>query len=175
MLHVLAPDHVGLTISEQPNLYWYLSRPTQVRIEITVIDEVGIRPIVEERVPQAEGPAIHGFSLAQSKVRLKPGVEYQWSVALVLDAAERSNDVISGGVIKRVAPPAELAPTSAEDPVRRAANLASAGLWYDAVDVLSHAIEANPAERGLRDARAALSEQVGLKEAAAFDRGYRGR
>ena len=29
---VLVPDHVGLTTSDTPALYWYLSKPTAVRI-----------------------------------------------------------------------------------------------------------------------------------------------
>src|SRR3954467_3412661 len=30
---VLAPNHAGLTTVEQPELYWYISAPTRVRVD----------------------------------------------------------------------------------------------------------------------------------------------
>ena len=48
---------------------------------------------------------------------------------------------------------------------------AEAGFWYDAIATLSEQIDANPADRDLREQRAALLEQVGLKAAAAYERG----
>jgi hypothetical protein len=51
-----------------------------------------------------------------------------------------------------------------------AASYAASGVWYDAVDALSQAIQRNPADRRLRRQRSSLLEQVGLKDAAEFDR-----
>jgi hypothetical protein len=48
--------------------------------------------------------------------------------------------------------------------------LARAGLWYDAIAEVSAQIEAAPADRGLHELRARMLEQVGLTEAAAYDR-----
>jgi hypothetical protein len=48
---------------------------------------------------------------------------------------------------------------------------AEAGLWYDAIDQLSKQIGADRGNRALREQRAALLDQVGLRDAAAFDRG----
>jgi Flp pilus assembly protein TadD len=47
---------------------------------------------------------------------------------------------------------------------------AESGIWYDAIDDLSRLISAEPDNRRLREQRAALLEQVGLREAAEFDR-----
>jgi hypothetical protein len=47
---------------------------------------------------------------------------------------------------------------------------AEAGLWYDALSLLSERIEAAPTDADLRRQRAALLEQVGLRQAAEFDR-----
>jgi hypothetical protein len=159
---VLAPEQVGLTTSEAPVLYWYLSGPTKVRVELTLIDEKETAPLVEVPVKPLAGPGIQSLRLADTPVKLKPDVEYQWTVSLVPDDKERSNDVISGGVIKRVARPANLD--------QRPAALAAAGLWYDAIAELSQQIEARPNDASLREQRASLLDQVGLKEAAAFDR-----
>lgn len=168
-ISVVAPDHVGLTISEQPVLYWFISKPTRVTLEITLIDESGVKPMLELPVAQVDGPAIHALDLARHGIKLKPGMEYQWTVTLVPDARERSGDVISGGAIKRVDMPAALAGSRLAD--LPPARLAAEGLWYDAIHALSARIAAEPQNADLRAQRAALAEQVGLKDIAAFDRG----
>jgi hypothetical protein len=169
---VLAPDHVGLTSSENPALYWYLSRPTSVRVEVTLIDDKGETPLIEYALENAQGPAVHRIDLAKHGIRLKPGVEYQWSISVVPNPKERSNDVMAGGALKRVDAPAAVgalrARGAASEELARA--YASEGLWYDAIAAYSELIERNPKDRALREQRAALLEQVGLKDVAAFDR-----
>ncbi len=158
-------------MSEQPSLYWYISGPTKVRVEVTLVDEKQVAPLVEVPVTTVAGPGVQRLRLADQKVSLKPEVEYQWTVSLVPDDRERSNDVVSGGVIKRVAPPAGLRERLAAAPRdARPRLLAAAGLWYDAITELSEQIEANPRDGALRAQRAKLLQQVGLSEAAAFDR-----
>lgn len=170
---VVAPDHVGLTTAEQPMLYWFISKPTSVRVEITLIDDNSIRPLLELPVTRIEGPAVHVLDLAKHGVRLKTDTEYQWSVSLVPDAAERSGDVISGGIIRRVETPPALRATleQAGSAVEKTQAYAGAGLWYDAIQTISHAIAENPGNGDLRAQRAALAEQVGLADVARFDRG----
>jgi hypothetical protein len=167
---VIAPDHVGRTISEQPSLYWFVSRRSPVRVEIVLIDSQGAKPVVEASIANA-APGIHRFSLAEKNIRLKPGEEYQWSVSLVFDDKQRSNDVMSQGALMLFAPSAELKARLASLPrAAQAKVLAAEGIWYDAVAALSEAIEENPADAALRAQRAALLERAGLKDAAAFDR-----
>lgn len=169
---VLVPDDVGLTTSGQPALYWYLSKPTSVRVEVTLIDEKGEQPLVEYAVQNANGPAVHRVDLAQRNVSLKPGVEYQWSISVVPNPDERSNDVMAGGVVKRVDLPAKIAARRAAGASKEelAALYAEEGIWYDAIGLYSELIDERPKDAGLRAKRAALLDQVGLKEVAAFDR-----
>jgi len=168
---VLAPDHVGLTSAEQPALYWYLTGPTKVRVELTLIDDKQVTPVLELPVAPIAAEGMQRLRLADLKLSLKPEVEYQWTVSLVPDSKERSNDVISGGVIKRVAMPAGLAAKlAAAPPAARPRILAAAGLWYDAIGELSTLIEADPGDKALREQRAKLLDQVGLTAAAAYER-----
>lgn len=167
---VIAPDHVGYTVSEQPVLYWFISKASPVRVEITLIDSSGVKPVVEASVARAE-PGIHRFSLAEHNVRLKPEEEYQWSVSLVADDGQRSNDVVSQGALKLVAASPELTSRLAGlAPDARAGAYAAEGVWYDAIAAISDSIAQQPSDRALRAARAALLEQVGLKDVAAFER-----
>jgi len=46
---------------------------------------------------------------------------------------------------------------------------AETGFWYDAMTAISELIQAAPNDSGFRAQRAALLEQVGLREAAACD------
>ena len=84
--------------------------------------------------------------------------------------ARRARDVVSGGSI-RYAPAAD----AAAPPARRAHAYAEAGLWYDAVDQLSTWLTAEPHAAVLHAHRAALLEQVGLAEAARYERGVSSR
>jgi hypothetical protein len=74
---------------------------------------------------------------------------------------------VSGGSIQR-APTADPVATAA--PERLAHAYAEAGLWYDAFDQLSVWLEAEPHAAILRAEREALLEQVGLTEAARYER-----
>jgi hypothetical protein len=168
---VLAPEQAGFTFEAQPVLYWFASAPSTLRLEITLIDERGVVPMIERPLDGTQAGGVHAFALADAGVHLEPGIDYQWSVALITDPEQRSGDVLSQGVIRRLPADATLAPRLHEaSPLERAALLAQAGIWYDALDGLSSAIAAAPENVALRRQRADLLAQVGLKEVATFER-----
>ena len=174
-LSVLAPSDTGFTTRDKPTIYWYVSETLQKPIELTIINneslEAASKPAFELTLQPPIARGVHAVSLESHGVVLKPGVEYQWFVALVDNAAQRSNDVIAGGTIKRVAETDAVRSRVKEaSAASRPALYASAGIWYDAIDELSRLISAQPENRELRAQRAGLLEQVGLTEAAAFDR-----
>jgi hypothetical protein len=164
-LSVLAPDHVGLTTREQPTLYWYLSEPTTRRIEFSLTDDRHPEPLVAATLPQSAESKIRRIRLADYKVRLEPGVRYEWSVALVTDPERRARDTITTGAIERSPAPASLVAELRDSSNDATFVYAEAGIWYDALDVVSEAIAARPSDALLAQ-RAALLEQVGLREIA---------
>jgi hypothetical protein len=157
-LSVLAPNETGLTTRANPTVYWYVSEPLNNPVELTLTSTEPLKdavpPALELTLQPPIAKGVHALRLGDHGVTLKPGVEYQWFVAVVVNPAQRSNDVVSGGGIKRIA----------------GAEAVQDGAWYDAIDQLSREISANPADARLRQQRAALLEQAGLREAAAFDR-----
>lgn len=168
---VLAPDHTGLTLSEQPTLYFYVSRAAKARLEVTVINDQAVQPLVEKDLPSPTGPGVHRLSLKDWNVALRPGVEYRWFVGLVVDAGQRSNDVIASGTIQRVEPSADLVRKLAAAPAaQRYSVLAAEGIWYDAIDEVSRMVDVGAASSEARRHRATLLQQVGLEEIAAYDR-----
>jgi len=174
-LNVLAPGETGYTIQERPTVYWYVSEPITHPVELTFTSTASLQdaamPAFEITLNPPIGKGIHALRLADHGIALKPDVEYQWFVALVRNPAQRSNDTIAGGTIKRVADSGAVQPRLKQtSPAQWPAVYADAGIWYDAIDQLSKQISADPSNRQLRGQRAALLEQVGLREAAAFDR-----
>ena len=166
-LDVLAPDEIGITTQEQPSLYWFQSKPAQAKFELTLLEENKAKPIVQVMVERSGKAGIQRLKLADQGAKLALDVEYQWVVALITDPDNRSKDLVASGVIKRIAPTADLKEKISKAPAASLANVyAEAGVWYDALTVLSDQIDAQPDNKSLRQSRADLLQQVGLKAAA---------
>src|SRR6185369_7399227 len=133
-LDVLAPDEIGVTTQEQPSLFWFQSKPKNARFELTLLEDNKVKPIVQVSIERSSKAGIQRLKLSDHGAKLTPGVEYQWVVALITDADNRSKDLVASGVIKRVEPPADLKDkVSKAAPNSLAAVYADAGIWYDAL------------------------------------------
>jgi hypothetical protein len=169
-LDVLAPDDVGMTTQEQPSLFWFQSKPANARFELTLLQDNQVKPLVQVQVDRAAKAGIQRLKLADHGAKLAAGAEYQWVVALITDADNRSKDIVASGVIKRVQPSAELKEKLGKaDAASLPGVYADAGIWYDSLSALSDIIEANPGNQALHQTRAELLRQVGLKTAADAD------
>jgi hypothetical protein len=74
---------------------------------------------------------------------------------------------VASGVIKRVETSDDLKKKIAgASPASLPGVYAEAGIWYDALSVLSDQIDAQPENKSLRETRTDLLRQVGLKAAA---------
>jgi hypothetical protein len=167
---VLAPGHTGLTVREQPDLYWFASDVVTNPVELTLTLEKGDTPVLEKRLAVPTKAGIQKVCLSDYGVKLIPGERYSWSIALVLDPNRRSKDIIAIGSIERVERadmnPAALTAAPTTDSFYQ---FASDGLWYDAVMAISEMIEKAPADQALRKHRADLLDQVDLLEVGSFD------
>ena len=167
ILSVLAPGHTGLTMREQPDLYWFASDVVTNPVELTLTLEKGDTPFLEKRLPAPTKAGIQKVCLSDYGVKLIPGERYTWSIALVLDPKRRSKDVIAVGAIERVErADMNLAAAPTTDAFYR---LAADGLWYDAVMAISELIDTTPTDMALRKQRADLLDQVDLPEVGNFD------
>ena len=166
VLSVLAPDHSAFTTSEQPSLYWFISKPTSLPVELTVMDPQGVQPILETRVPAPVKAGIQPVRLADYNVHLAPGAAYRWFVAVIPDADRRSKDILAGGAIERVDLQQDVKAKLAKASEKEIPFIyAQAGLWYDALKSISDLIDAAPQDQELHNQRAALLKQVGLPAA----------
>jgi hypothetical protein len=169
-LCALAPNHVGLTVQEQPTLYWFLSKPTKHPIEVTIILEEATHPLLEKSLTLPVQPGIYALSLKDLDVRLSIATPYRWFVALVPHPDRRSQDILAGGMIERIELSEALRVKLSQADRREAHQIyAESGIWYDTIMAISELIAGNPNDSTLRNQRAALLEQVGLSEVAQYE------
>jgi hypothetical protein len=170
-LTVLTPAHAALTSSPQPTLFWYQTAGSPTRLELTVVEPKNPEPVLRAYVEKSMKPGINCVPLSRYGTVLKPGVKYTWTVAWVPDEKNKSLSVVARGGIECVAADAKVveAATAAKG-AERAAVLAQTGLWYDARDAITLAIDSDPQNKELHGMRADLLEQAGLKTVAAAER-----
>jgi hypothetical protein len=163
----LAPDRIaGQTANASPTLYYFISRPASQQLMLTISAPSVAKPLVEAAIPAPKAAGIQALRLADRAVQLQPGIVYTWSISLVLDPQARSKDIVASASIVRAAlDPAVDSAARAAAPLRRAAMLAQAGFWYDAINA---AVEGEAGDR--HAALDALLDQVGLTEPARVDR-----
>jgi hypothetical protein len=170
-IQALAPAHVGRTLHASPTLYWYSSVQTDARVDFVLADRVSIDPALEFTVASPVPAGIHAVRLEDHDVVLDPGVEYRWFVMVSAGDGDPSADIITRGAIERVVPSVEIkARLEVAEPGERGRIYAEQGLWYDALAFISEGIGREPADARLRELRAELLWQVGLREAASHDR-----
>ncbi len=163
-VYALGPDHVGWTSSTSPTLYYWLSEPTSLPIEITVADDVSIEPLVEFQRGGPQAAGLHAVSLEDLGVELQAGVVYRWQAAAVVDAARRSRDVrASAALVFQERTPAQQVKWEEAELAAQAHLLAEQGYWYDAFRQLSDWTEAGLDVEGVEKARSDLLEQVEIR------------
>jgi hypothetical protein len=183
-LIVLTPNEFARTISPRPTLFWYLSKAVDKPLIVSIVDTRPQNPrnLLKIEMSGTKPAGIHRLDLSDDQVMnrnqadvkaaaLESGIDYRWTVAVVMDPDNRSQDILASGFVTRVAAPAALEPAKlAADPVGKAAAFAQNGMWYDALKALSDAIDKKPADQRLRAQRAGLLEQAELPEVAAAER-----
>lgn len=165
-LEVLVPDHVALTTHARPSLYWYQSKACKVACEVGVTEPKKPKPLLLYQTDGSTSAGVHAFRLSKFEVELKPSILYRWSVAVIVDPKNRSQDVVAYGVIKRIELSPEKAKKLAETPDQdKPAFYAENGIWYDALQSLTELINKDPKNAALLQERQNLLKQVGLSDA----------
>ncbi|MCW5785634.1 MAG: DUF928 domain-containing protein [Nitrospirales bacterium] len=171
-LSVLSPDHVGLTMFEQPALFWFIAQLTSQPVDVMIMDEGNTQILLDVRMLPPIQPGIHKVDLKDYGIRLQLNTTYQWRI--VLQGLNPGESHTTNGWIMRVLPSANVA-TLANLPSINATPtepLLEAGLWYDAIWALSERLHTDPNDVRALTQRANLFEQVGLLPPARQDRAH---
>lgn len=162
----LVPEQLGLTSSSKPTLYWYCSEATSLPREFSIIDSDTLETVKRTSMEMPIEAGWQRISLGELGVELKPDTNYEWRIALIASTTRRSDNAVAGGMIRFETAPAP--PTEANTPAKRAAAMAEAGLWYDALDALMSQLSSDSTNGPAKKMLASLLRQVKLDEAAAF-------
>jgi hypothetical protein len=158
----LVPDHLAYTVNASPSIFWHVDGPVDgARVFFSIVDEEDLDGLdfeVELESPTQAG--IHRVRLSDLGITLAGDTEYHWYISVVPDMESRDRDRISDGYVSRIDEPL----LDGHDPV--ASTFAELGLWYDALESLSDAIDSDPADLELRVQRNSLLLQAGLEVAA---------
>ena len=169
LLCVITPDHTAMTIRDQPHFFWYLRELTPYPIELTVIEDQAIYPVLETRIRSPERPGFQDIRLADYGTYLKQDLVYKWFVTIVPDEERRSKDILAWGAVRYIEISDELKRRLLKfDKLTLASLYATAGIWYDAFSEISALIEISPNDLELRRIRNALLEQINLSEIAKY-------
>jgi hypothetical protein len=171
-LSVLSPDHIGLTMFEQPALFWFISQLSSQPVDVMITDEGNTQRLLDVRMLPPIRPGIHKVELKDYGIRLQHNMTYQWKI--ILQGNTPGTSYTTSGWIMRVSPPSNVAaiaqlPSMTSTPPR---TLVEAGLWYDAIWALSERIQTQPTDTTSLTQRANLFEQVGLLPPAQQDRAH---
>ncbi len=146
ILAPIASEHTGLTQSNQPSLYWYLSAKWDGPVHFTLNEPRKADPIAELVLLPEKTSSItpffkagmHRIDLAKHKIKLKENVEYEWFVYLVLDPIERSSDFLASATIMHKRPSLkDRQQLDSIDQDKKYMLYAQQGYWYDAILSLS--------------------------------------
>ena len=171
LLCVITPDHTALTIKDQPELFWFLRELTNYPIELTIIEDQAIFPVLETRIDSPEQPGIQSIRLTDIGMHLKKDTVYKWFIAIVPDPNRRSKDVLAWGAVRYMEISDELKEKLLQfDKVTTLNIYASAGIWYDAFAELSELIQISVNDVDLIRKRNALLEQIGLLEITKYEK-----
>ena len=167
----LVPDHVGLTIKETPVVNWFVSKPTQHEVVVTLRDDRSPRAFQEKIIPSPKQPGIYSINFKELGFTLEPNVQYKWFVSVIRDADQHSNNLVAGGVIERCDLSECLEPLGAKltCSLDTVVENAKAGFWYDAMGCLCNLIESDPTNDKLRRLRTRLLDDGGLIGVAEWD------
>lgn len=135
-LTALVPGHhLGLTQSDRPNFFVYIPQTTAQTAEFSLFDEQ-MNGIYQVSVPVTKAGLV-SISLLDSAPSLVKDKPYYWTVALVCNPSDRTDDWVVGGWIERAEPSATLKQQLANvTAVERVSLYAKQGFWYEALNTL---------------------------------------
>jgi hypothetical protein len=118
-------------------------------MQFTISAAMQPAPVLEIAIPSPQEAGIYAVRAANYRVRLDPGVSYTWSVSVVLDARAWSRNIVASATIVSD-PSVDAKRALTAPPLSRAAILADAGLWYDAVAAAAEAHRSTATPRSMR-------------------------
>lgn len=159
-VEVLVPLHTAYSTQDQPNLYWFISEPAEVRL---LVQKMPTRvthstdSILDTNLSLKKA-GLQSISLADYGAKLEAGITYEWSVSLL-----KSPHILASATIRWVEAEANLLTNAQQLSGKARYDLfARSGYWYDGMQSLVSSLTKEPQNPVYRADMAALLRQVGL-------------
>ena len=135
IIPIVPKENYGLTLKERPTFWVYLPKTSAQQIILSVREE-GAKPHWQQSINLTNESGIIGIKLAEDAPVLEVGKNYQWAVVLVCENRPNPNDPVVTSWIKRIDKSSVDSSQIASSELKKAANYAEKGIWYDALDIL---------------------------------------
>jgi hypothetical protein len=169
-IEALVPDHAGITLSPAPVLYWYCDEPTELPREFSLVDANTLDTVKRHKLTGRIEKGWQKIDLREIGVELSPDTPYEWRIAIVAGTGKASDNAVAGGMIQLARKP-QIADAALQPPLKKAAQLAAAGVWYDALAAVMAEVEKDGGNAAAKRALSRLLDQVKLKAATAYAAG----
>ena len=150
-LTALVPlNGTGSTNSAHPTFWIYLPETTASKIMLSVMEENpdgAIQHHAQTTFPIPPQPGLISLKLPDEASPLEVGKTYKWVVILVCGNNPHPNDPVIEARINRIN---TSIPNQPENPIKKAIWFGQQGIWYDFLDYLFQAKQANPNDQTLK-------------------------
>lgn len=135
----LAPrQHVGQTANTRPTFVWYVPNTESFLMELQLYKMTpNGRHELERKVQLQTSHGFMSYTLPENEPELAVGERYVWQVVQFCDGDDLAAAAVSSAEIEVVSSPAHLTDTPTTNRIEQANRYAEAGLWYDALALIS--------------------------------------
>jgi hypothetical protein len=150
-LTALVPlNATGSTTSAHPTFWIYLPETTASNIILSVMEENpdgAIQHHAQTSLPIPPQSGLISLKLPDETPPLEIGKTYKWAVILMCGKSLHPNDPAIEARINRIN---ASIPTQPENPVKKAIWFGQQGIWYDFLEALFQAKQANPNDQAVK-------------------------
>ena len=161
---LLAPKrYLGLTTQSHPTFWVHLPATTAKTIEFSLFDRTR-KGIYQVSLPIPSSAGLLEIPLPKTEPGLSNDRSYNWTVALVCNAKQRTEDWVMGGWIQRQAPSDRLRQLLKQDSttIDQAKSYLQANFWYDGITTLLKLPPENSDSLGLTKLRLNAFDSAGI-------------
>ncbi len=163
IVKVLPKSNIGLTTQQRPLIMVYVPASTAQKAFFSIQDE-DLNHYYQTTLQLPEKAGVMEIKIPDSVPALATGKNYQYSLAMICGIDLEPDDPLTSGWIQRVQPKGNL--VNQQPSVELASQLASDGIWFDAVSTLAELRKSQPDNQSVVNSWQQLLNSAGLSEIA---------
>jgi hypothetical protein len=166
-LTALTPtNNLVTTVSGNPTLFWYVPQTEAKSAQFEVVDNQE-HTVYQTTLAVNGTPGVVKLSLPAT-VSLETGKDYSWSLALICNTGDPSDDSFVKGRIKRteLSSEQETQLAQATEPLKKAQVYAEAKIWQETLTILAQLRDERPNDSNVTAAWEELLKSVQLEAIA---------